>query len=82
MIVQNGTEDSVINSAALEEDDGIKTAAFEDDEIEFNTKEDAVDYAYVTIATVYMSGLTQLHVSRKKLPSSVVENELRSDNLQ
>ena len=42
MIVQNGTKDDV-----------IKTYTFEEDVIEFNTKENSVDYAYVTIATVY-----------------------------
>ena len=62
MIVQNGMEDSVINSAALEEDDAIKTAAFEEDMIKYNTEENAVNYAYVTIATVYMPGQTRCYV--------------------
>ena len=61
MIIQNGKEDNVIKTTALEEDDVIKTATFED-VIEFNTKENAVDYAYVTIATVYMPGQTWCHV--------------------
>ena len=33
-----------------------KTAAFEDDRLEFYTKGNVVDYAYVTIAAVYMLG--------------------------
>ena len=33
-----------------------KTDAFEDKKLEFNTKEDAVFYAYVTIAVVYAAG--------------------------
>ena len=61
MIVQNGKEDNVIKTIALKEDDVIKTATFED-VIEFHTKENAVDYAYVTIATVYMPGQTWCHV--------------------
>ena len=58
-IVQNSTEDNVIEAAALQENNLIKTAPFEEDEIEFNTKENAVDYAYVTITTVYMPGQTR-----------------------
>ena len=54
MIVQNSTEENVIKTTALEEDNVIKTAAFKEDEIKYNTEENAEDYAYVTIATVYM----------------------------
>ena len=61
MIVQNDKVDNVIKTTALKEDDVIKTTTFED-VIEFNTKENAVDYAYVTIATVYMPGQTWCHV--------------------
>ena len=52
----------MIKTSTLEEGDVIKTATFEEDVIEFNTKENAADYAFVTIATVYMPGQTRCHV--------------------
>ena len=44
-IVQNFAEDNV-----------NKTTAFEDCKLEYYTKGNVVDYAYVTIAAVYMLG--------------------------
>ena len=49
-----------------------KTAALEDNKFEFNTKENAVDYAYMTIAAVYVLG-NPSSMSRRTLSSSAVE---------
>ena len=67
-IVQNFVKDNV-----------KKTAAFEDDKFEFNTKENAVDYAYMLIVAVYMLGIPS-SMSRKKLSSSATETERNFDN--
>ena len=65
-------------SSRTSQDSVKKTAATEEDKFEFN-KENAVDYAYVTIAAVYVLG-NPSSMSRKKLSNSATETERNSDN--